>query len=73
MSPRQALDQNEKQRYIDVPINDKLKDLGAKKFVRLEDLVQIVLSKNRFINFNVHPKQIQRHLNVFEKYRYNDT
>jgi hypothetical protein len=67
MSPRQALDQDEKQRYIDVPINDKLKDVGVKKFVRHEDLVQIVLSKNRFINFNVHPKQIQKTLECFRE------
>jgi hypothetical protein len=65
-------DQNNKQ-YIAIPPNDPLRDLGVTKFVRHSDLVQIVLSRNRVINFNIHPKQFQLTMGRFRESAINGT
>ena len=64
-SQQQQRDQNDKQ-YIDVPINDQLKDVGVTKFVRHSDLVQIVLNDNQVIYFNIHP-QLQQTMERFRE------
>jgi CBS domain-containing protein len=71
-SQQQQRDQNDKQ-YIDVPINDQLKDVGVTKFVRHSDLVQIVLNDNQVIYFNIHPKQLQQTMERFRESARNGT
>lgn len=44
----------------DIPINDKLRELGVTKFVKQGDLVQIIVSKHKAISFIIHPKEFQR-------------
>jgi hypothetical protein len=52
---------------IEIPINDKLSDLGVTKFVRQDDLIQILIGKNKIVSFNIHPKQFQSTLERFRE------
>lgn len=51
----------------DIPINDKLRKLGVIKFVRQNDLVQIVVGKHKVICFNVHKNDFRQ---TMERFRY---
>src|ERR671930_63718 len=57
----------------DIPINDKLRNLGIAKFVKQGDLVQIIVSKQKVISFNIHPKEFQRTMERFRKSALNST
>jgi hypothetical protein len=56
-----------------IPINDKLRNLGVAKFVKQGDLVQIIVSKQKVISFNIHPKEFQRTMERFRKSALNST
>jgi hypothetical protein len=44
-----------------------VKKYTSLSIVRHDDLVQIVLRRNRIINFNIHPKQFQQTLERFRE------
>src|SRR5437762_2712412 len=57
----------------DVPINDKLRNLGVTKFVKQGDLVQIIVSKQKVVSFNIHPKEFQQTMDRFRESALNGT
>jgi hypothetical protein len=54
-------------RSEDIPINDKLRNLGVTKFVKQGDLVQIIVNRHKVISFNIHPKEFQRTMERFRE------
>jgi hypothetical protein len=56
-----------------VPINDKLMDIGVTKFIRQGDLVQIIIDSQKVVSFNIHPKEFQQTMDRFRKSAVNGT
>jgi hypothetical protein len=64
---------NSEDGYIEVPINDKLMDIGVTKFIRQGDLVQIIIDSHKVVSFNIHPKEFQQTMDRFRKSAVNGT
>src|SRR5688500_593973 len=58
---------------VEIPINDKLRNLGVTKFVSQGDLVQMIVSKGKIVSFNIHPKEFQRTMERFRESALNST
>lgn len=57
----------------DIPINDKLKNLGVTKFVTQGELIQLIVNRDKIISFNIHPKEFQRTMERFRESALNST
>lgn len=50
-----------------VPISDKLKKLGVRKFIKQGGLVQLILKRNRSISFNINKSNFNRTIKGFQE------
>ncbi|MPZ07061.1 MAG: hypothetical protein GEU26_11715 [Nitrososphaeraceae archaeon] len=57
----------------DIPIDNKLKNLGVTKFVTQGELVQIVVNKDKIISFDRHPKEFRLTMERFRESALNNT
>ena len=64
---------NSEEGYLEIPINDKLMDLGVTKFIRQGDLFQIIVRRHKVVSFNIHPKEFQRTMERFRECALNST
>ena len=58
---------------IEIPINDKLTDLGVSKFIRQGNLVQIIVGRHKVVSFDIHPKEFWRTMERFRESALNST
>jgi hypothetical protein len=56
-----------------VPISVKLKKLGVSKFVRRNDLIQIIVGRHKVVYFNIHKKDFQLTMERFRDSALNGT
>jgi hypothetical protein len=50
-----------------VPISDKLKKLGVRKFIKQGGLVQLILKQNRSISFNINKSNFNKTIKGFQE------
>ena len=50
-----------------VPISDKLKKLGVRKFIKQGGLVQLILKRNRSISFNINKSNFNKTIKGFQE------
>src|SRR5918996_1262400 len=56
-----------------IPIIDRLRKLGVTKFVRQNDLVQIIVGRNQVVCFNVHKNDFRQTMKRFRDSALNGT
>ncbi|MGI0043490.1 MAG: hypothetical protein ACRD47_07245 [Nitrososphaeraceae archaeon] len=58
---------------VEIPINDNLRNLGVSKFVRQNDLVQIIVGKKKVVYFNIHKNDFRQTMERFRNSALNGT
>jgi hypothetical protein len=53
--------------WENVPISDKLKKLGVRKFIKQGGLVQLILKRNRSISFNINKSNFNKTIKGFQE------